>query len=304
MNEVERLLTLLNEHFPDIASMDPLEARSVVDSRIGPADNLHEATAEDYLIDAVNRKIEVRVYKGADHDPELPATIYAHGGGFLHGSILGHDWFCRRWANRTKSTTISVNYRLAPEHGAPAGAEDLLEVIEWAKKQKINDRFLLAGDSSGANVAAVTALTLLNAPAVKIVGQVLIYPFLDPDMASESHERLAEGYFVTKKSLGMYWDTYLNAPGTKSAQPWQINPLKALNVNGLPPTIVVTAGNDPLSDEGREYYRLLAWHGVPALHRSYSGLFHGFFTIPNFAAGQSAQEVLWADIKNLIYRAK
>lgn len=302
MNETEQLLELLNRTFPDIASMPALEARELVDSRIRPAKNVADAVSEDLVIDTPAGQLQIRIYRQVinSSDPKLPITIYAHGGGFLHGSIDGHDGFCRRWSKSTGMTVISVNYRLAPEWGAPAPAEDLMTTAQWALAEGIGERIIFAGDSSGANAAAVAASTLVQNPDHTIAGQVLITPFLDPSMHHASHVSRAEGYFITNKILTAYWSHYLSAPGTKNAQPWQVNPTLAPELKLLPPSIIVTAGLDPLADEGRAYFDAIQEEGVTAIHRHYSDQFHGFFTIADYGPAASANDILWADISRLI----
>lgn len=302
MNETEQLLELLNSTFPDITTMTALEARAAVDSRIRPAENLSDAQTHDHTIAAPHGALRVRVYRQEDGggSPALPVTIYAHGGGFLHGSIEGHDSFCRTWSKRTGMTVVSVDYRLAPEWGAPAAAEDLVTTAHWALAEGLGSRVLLAGDSSGANAAAVASAMLVAETSNSLAGQVLITPFLDPRMSTETYRTRAEGYFITARILETYWSHYLGAPGTAEAEPWQVNPTLAPNLADLPPTIVITAGLDPLSAEGRAYHHALTGEGVTSLHRHYPDQFHGFFTIPRYGPAVSATDILWADLTALI----
>lgn len=302
MTETEQLLALLNEGFPDIASMTPLEARAAVDARARPAANLDDAETRDINIPGPAGTIRVRVYqpshRASRHTPrDLGAvTLYAHGGGFLHGSIESHDSFCRSWARHTGATVVSVDVRLAPEHGAPAGAEDLITAVDWLLQAGLGRRVVLAGDSSGANAAAVAALMLRDRGECALTGQVLIYPFLDPSMRSDSYTSRAEGYFVTSRTLSFYWENYIGA-STLPADDWRVNPALATH-QGLPPTIVITAGLDPLCDEGRAYARQLRADDVPTLHRHYPDQFHGFLTIAPFGPGRAARDTLWSDFRH------
>ena len=293
------MLALLNASFPDLSRLDPLEARAMVDARVRPQANQHEADVSDSVIDTPDGKLKVRHYTpagGATRGLSLPLTLYAHGGGFLHGSIASHDGFCRRWAHRTGADVLSVEYRLAPEHGAPSASRDLASAAEWAVESGIASRVVLAGDSAGAGAAAVAALLLAGHSTVRVAGQVLIYPFLDPTTSSQSYAQLGDSNFVTATALRTYWRHYLAAPGSAAAPGWHINPLLAPTLAGLPPAVVVTAGLDPLRDEGREYARALGAAGVPTLHRFYPGQFHGFLTLAEFGPAAAAAELLWADI--------
>lgn len=297
MNESRSMLAALNASFPDIASMHPLEARAAVDARITPAPNLDVVAAtEDTVVPSDAGGIPVRIYHPHEPAAAAPLTVYAHGGGFIHGSIAGHDRFCRTWAARTGSVVVSLDYRLAPEHRAPAPVYDMAAVAEWAHEQGLAPNgVVLAGDSSGANLAAVASIVLRDRGASPAVGQVLIYPILDPAMRSASQRSRAEGYFITARSVRFYWETYLGGSAEETAPDWRVMPQTAADLSGLPASITITAGLDPLCDEGRDYATLLRGAGNLALHRTYPDQFHGFLSMPNYTPAASAQETLWAD---------
>lgn len=296
MDETERMLELLNASFPDIATMPPLDARAAVDSRVRPAHNLGDvARAENHMVAAATGDVPVRVYHPHDPEPDAPAVVFAHGGGFLHGSIASHDGFCREWSRETRAVVVSVEYRLAPEHSAPAAVDDVVAAVDWVRSRDAGAGIVVAGDSSGANLAAGAAIALRDRGDSPLVGQVLIYPFLDPTMASESYRTRARGYFVTARLLRYYWATYLGGPPEEADVDWRISPATAASHAGLPPAIVITAGLDPLCDEGRDYARLLRRVGVPALHRHHPDQFHGFLTIAQYRPAEAARELLWSD---------
>ncbi|GAB3119484.1 alpha/beta hydrolase [Glaciibacter psychrotolerans] len=305
MTETERMLDRLNEGFPDLARLSPLAARAAVDARVRPAENFADAVTRDLDIPGPAGRIRVRVYRPTQlrqpaHRSGL-VTVFSHGGGFLHGSIASHDSFCRSWAKHTAAVVVSVETRLAPEHGAPAGAEDVVATVEWLLTTGLGRRVVLAGDSSGANVAAVAALMLRDRGQTALAGQVLLYPFLDPTMSSDSHTTRAEGFFVTARTLGFYWRNYLESSALPQTD-WRINPTHAADHRGLPPTILVTAGLDPLSDEGRTYAQKLRASGVPVLLRHHPDQFHGFLTIGDFGPARAARELLWSDFHHLFIR--
>lgn len=301
MDDTQRMLAALNATFPDIASMHPLEARAAVDARIVPAQNLDDvAAADDITVPSAAGGIAVRLYRPHAPAASAPLTVYAHGGGFLHGSIAGHDRFCRLWASRTGSSVASLDYRLAPEHLAPAPVYDVVAVANWAAENgHAPHGIVLAGDSSGANLAAAAALVLRESGASPVVGQVLVYPILDPAMRSDSHERLSEGHFVTARSLRFYWENYLGCPAADAAPDWRVMPQTAPDLSNLPPSITITAGLDPLCDEGRDFSALLRGAGNTAIHRNYPDQFHGFLTMPAYAPATAAQHLLWSDFATL-----
>lgn len=301
MDETQRMLALLNDTFPDIANMLPHDARAAVDSRVRPPENIDDvAFAEDEVIATPAGGLSLRVYR--PHAPRVtaPTTVFAHGGGFLHGSIESHDGFSRRWSRKTQSVVVSVEYRLAPEHPASAPVDDIVAAADWVGSAGLAPAgIVVAGDSSGGNLAAVTAIALRDRGGSPLVGQVLIYPMLDPRMDSDSYRTRAEGYFVTARSLRFYWDTYLGDRAADAAEDWRISPLAAGTLAGLPPAIVVTAGLDPLCNEGRRYAGRLRAEGVRVLHRHYPDQFHGFLTIPGYGPGGSASEILWSDMHRI-----
>jgi len=297
MNNTQKMLDLLNSSFPDLTAVSPLEARALADARIREPGNLDDVSAvEDHVLEG---GVSVRLYLPHDANPNTPVSVYAHGGGFLHGSVASHDGFCRRWSRGTSQKVVSVNYRLSPEHRAPAAVDDFLTAFEWASTFSPGGGVVVAGDSAGANLAAVAAVemgTIENSP---LRGQVLIYPFLDPTMQSNSYRENAEGYFVTAQLLAYYWSVYLGEDTTAETVDPRINPAVAPSHAGLPPTIVITAGLDPLRDEGISYAGQLSDAGVTVRHRLYPDQFHGFLTIPNYPPGESAARILWQDFADL-----
>ncbi|MEJ1087804.1 alpha/beta hydrolase [Microbacterium sp. Mu-80] len=302
MSETARMLALLNETFPDLTRMAPEDARRAADARIRPAAADKAVNAEDVTVDAGTHRLEVRVYRPHVTAPDAPVTVYAHGGGFLHGSIIGHDGFCRRWAQSTGGTVVSVEYRVSTQAPPPAARDDLVTAVRWAQQAALADNgVILAGDSSGGNLAAGAAIVLRDLGETPVVGQALLYPFLDPTMSTESHRTRATGYFVTDALLSYYWQVYVGAgrePADAAADA-DVTPLAIADLTGLPPAVVVTAGLDPLCDEGIQYASRLRAAGVPVVERHYPGQFHGFLTIPDYGPASSASEVLWADLRHL-----
>lgn len=301
LNEVDQMLATLDGGFPAVHEMTAQEARALVSARRQPVTNLDDVeSAEDVQVDGV----PVRVYRphGAAGE-RRPAIVFAHGGGFVFCDLDSHDGFCRMLARHTDSVVFSVDYRLAPEHRAPAAADDMLTVVrnvmEYADSWLIDPAAVaVAGDSAGGNLAAVTALRARehNLP---LAAQVLLYPVIEPDFESESYRRYATGHFNTRAAMEWYWQHYLgDAPMPEPA--WHVVPSRAAGHQGLAPAVVVTAGRDPLCSEGERYAATLRAAGVPVRHRHYPELFHGFVTIGPFAPAASARTMLWRDLTALL----
>ncbi|MFD0356884.1 alpha/beta hydrolase [Streptomyces sp. NPDC127110] len=232
------------------------------------------------VYDTIAGGVPVRVYDPAPGAAGRPLAVYLHGGGWVMCGPDTHDALCRALASASGAVVVSANYRLAPEHPWPAAADDALAVLLWARAEAERlgcdpGRVVVAGDSSGGNLAAVTAL---RAPGL-VAGQLLAYPPLDASMGSESVAAYGRGYFHTAAHMAWYWDQY----GGDPAHP-HVSPLRAADVAGLPRTLVVLADCDLLRDEGLAYARRLAAAGVDCEVRLHPGVFHGFLGLPLPAA--------------------
>jgi acetyl esterase len=219
-----------------------------------------------------------RLYRGAATGT-LPVLVFFHGGGWVVGDIESHDTVCRHLANRAGCAVVSVDYRLAPEHKFPAAVEDCLAATAWVAGNAAAlgvdaARLAVGGDSAGGNLAAVVSLLARDRDAPRIIQQLLIYPATDAAMRHDSIGRFAEGYVLTRATMRWFYDQYLRAP--EDAADWQASPLAAPDLKGLPPAYVLTAGYDPLCDEGDAYAARLAAAGVAVTHRTFPGQVHGF----------------------------
>ncbi|MFJ3881756.1 alpha/beta hydrolase [Streptomyces sp. NPDC090077] len=224
--------------------------------------------------------VPVRVYDPAPGAAGRPLAVYLHGGGWVMCGPDTHDALCRTLASASGAVVVSADYRLAPEHPWPAAADDALAVLLWARAEAVRlgcdpRRVVVAGDSSGGNLAAVTAL---RAPGL-VAGQLLAYPPLDASMGSESVAAYGRGYFHTAAHMAWYWDQY----GGDPAHP-HVSPLRAPELAGLPRTLILLADCDLLRDEGLAYARRLARAGVDCEVRLSPGVFHGFLGLPLPAA--------------------
>lgn len=227
-------------------------------------------------------EIALRVYHpvAAQGGQKLPVVAYFHGGGFVMGDLESHDEACRVLARNTQCIVVAADYRLAPENPFPAASDDCLAVAAWIGKDGGDiganaSRMVLAGDSAGGNLAAVTALRLRDEGGPAPLGQVLIYPMTDHyRQPKPSLDENGVDCGLTALSVRRCWDLYLT-DSRQAAHPWA-SPLQAGTLAGLPPALVVTAECDPLRDEGEMYARRLAASGVETTLTRYLGMIHGF----------------------------
>jgi acetyl esterase len=211
-----------------------------------------------------------------------PCLVFFHGGGWVIGDLDSHDVVCRKLADAGRLIVISVDYRLAPEHKFPAAVDDAIAATTWiaghAKQHGIDaSRLMVGGDSAGGNLAAVVAISARDGNGPAIAGQLLIYPATDFAMTHPSHREPETSLLLTHSVIKWFRDHYLN--GANDAHDWRASPARATTLAGLPPAYVLTAGADPLRDEGDEYAQRLQQAGVAVTYRHFSGQFHGFFTM-------------------------
>lgn len=271
-----RLCDAMAAGFPAPGDAAALRAAAVPGPRGPEVASVYDASAAD---------VPVRVYDPGPGAAGRPLVVFLHGGGWVMCGPDTHDALCRRLAAASGAVVVSADYRLAPEHPWPAASDDALTVLLWARSAApalgcAPDRVVVAGDSSGGNLAAVTAL---RAPGLA-AGQLLFYPPLDASMATESVAAYGTGYFHTAAHMAWYWDCY----GGDPAHP-HVSPLCAPDTElaGLPRTLIVLADCDVLRDEGLAYARRLGAAGVDCAVQLHPGVFHGFLGLP-LPAGATA----------------
>jgi acetyl esterase len=228
--------------------------------------------------------IPARVYtplKLRAKDGLAPCLVFFHGGGWVIGDLDSHDVACRKLADEGQLIVISVDYRLAPEHKFPAAVDDAIAATKWiagnAKQLGIDaHRLMVGGDSAGGNLAAVVAIAARDGNGPAIAGQVLIYPATDFAMRHPSHKEPETSILLTHSVIRWFRDHYL---GSADGEDWRASPARMSSLAGLPPAYVLTAGADPLRDEGDEYAKRLKDAGVAVTYRHFPGQFHGFFTM-------------------------
>jgi acetyl esterase/lipase len=233
----------------------------------------------DRTIAGPGGRMRVRLYRPAGSVARLlPAILYFHGGGWVIGSLEGYDLPCRFFCARTGCVVVSVDYRLAPEHKFPAAVDDAVGSFRWLAEHAVElgidpDRIVVAGDSAGGKLAAVTC-QLVRGDARTPCLQWLIYPATDLSAQTQSHSSCASGFLLTQDDMQWFRDQYLN-DSAEIADP-RVSPLKATDFTGLPPALVFTAGFDPLRDEGQAYADRLTASGVKTFYREFDSLIHGF----------------------------
>lgn len=253
------------------------------------------AAVEDRLLPGPGGELLVRVYTPINTEAgPLPVLLYFHSGGWVFGSVEGHDPVCRALANRASCLVVSVDYRLAPEHPFPAAPEDCYAATRWVAEHagEINadpTRLAVGGDSSGGNLAAAVALMTRDRGGPRLCQQILIYgetDYYEPGTAS--YTTYAEGYSLTRASMAWFWDQYITRPADRQ-HPYAA-PLRASDLSGLAPALIITAEYDPVRDEAEEYARRLQQAGVPTRLSRYDGMIHGFFRM--FAVFERSHDAL------------
>jgi acetyl esterase/lipase len=245
----------------------------------GPAPPLE--TIEEFTVPSSTGSISVRCYK-PNNKELLPVLIFYHGGGYIRGSLDSHHDLCSRLAKYGDFAVLSVQYRLAPEDKFPAAVEDSFTVYEWVLREGTQyglrtDKIALGGDSSGGCLAAVTVQQAKQKGLKQPTFQLLLYPTTTAYFDSPSHQYFSTGFFLTTDRMESYRDLYLN-----SKEEWddfRASPLLNSNLDGLPPTLVITAGFDPLRDEAENYANNLKQNNVPVGVIRYDSMVHGFMSL-------------------------
>jgi acetyl esterase/lipase len=209
--------------------------------------------------------------------------VFYHGGGWTIGDLDTHDALCRLTCRDAEVHVLSVDYRLAPEHKAPAALDDAYAAFRWATEHAadlgaIPDKVAVGGDSAGGNLAAIVAQLARDDGGPKPVLQWLIYPRTDFTAQTRSMSLFADGFLLTKADMDWFEVNYLDGSGVEPTDP-RVSPLLADTLAGLPPALIATAGFDPLRDEGNRYAAALRDAGTPVDLRSTGSVTHGFASL-------------------------
>jgi acetyl esterase len=243
----------------------------------GPLDSTE---ARDLTVDGATGPLRARHYPAEPGDPLL---VFLHGGGFVFGDLDTHDAPCRVLRRHAGVHVLSVEYRLAPEHRFPAAVEDARAALRWAHANAARlgadpARVGIGGDSAGANLSAVVSQLAARDGGPAPACQILVYPAVDRRKAWPSLEAFGEGFYLTRAAIDWYFRQYAGEPERHAADP-RLHPLAGDDLRGLPPALVVTAGFDPLRDEGHAYAKALREGGNHVVVRCFDDLVHGFFNM-------------------------
>jgi acetyl esterase len=239
-----------------------------------------EVHAVDRLIPGPAGQIPIRVYRRFGLPDASPAVVYLHGGGWVTGNLDSHDGSCRLLADESDCVVVAVDYRLAPEHPFPAAVDDAVAAYRWVHERAAElsiepGRVGVMGDSAGGNLAAVIAQVTRDTDVPPPVAQCLVYPSTDIRMREPSHTTFASGFGLTRAGIEWYRSLYLPDPADWDSP--LASPIEQPDLSGVAPALVVTAGFDPLRDEGRRYAERLTEASVPTRYRSYDDMVHAFF---------------------------
>lgn len=265
---------LLAADLPPIESLTPGAARKMLAASRARANvsgpDLHEVR------DLAAGDVPVRLYRPAPG--RLPVLLFLHGGGWVVGNLDSHDALCRTLAAASGVAVIAVDYRLAPEHRFPAATEDTVAALEWVVRNGTTldldpDRIAVMGDSAGGNLATVLALQTRQRDLPSLRLQILAYPVTEVTLDQPSHGLSGPGWTLTGAGMRWFRDHYLG----NTLPDWRCAPLRS-DPAGSAPAVILTAGADPLADEGIAYAKHLSAHAVAVEHRHYPGQMHGFLT--------------------------
>ena len=257
----------------------PAEARESMRSRTAALGPFEEVPAvADHRVPVTGGEITVRVYKPAGMGPH-PVLVFYHGGGWVIGDLYTHDGICRSIVNAAGCAVASVDYRLAPEFKYPVPVEDsyagLLWVVANATRLGLDSaRIAVGGDSAGGNLAAVMALLARDRRGPRLLLQILVYPVTNHDFGTASYRENGTGFVLTTDDMRWFWRHYLSRE--EQGREMTASPIRAKSLADLPPALVITAGCDPLRDEGDAYAARLRDAGVAVTLTPYPEMFHGF----------------------------
>ncbi len=260
---------------PSYSQLSPESARQLMKDAFPEPDE--PEPVGDVLEIELSDGFDVRVYIPESDGPHS-TLVYYHGGGWVLGDLDTHDPTCRALTNAADCMVVSVDYRLSPEHKFPVPLEDCYSALEWVFEdagpmQIETGNVAIGGDSAGGNLAAAVALLARDRDGPSITHQSLIYPVTDHSFDTTSYEENAEGYLLEKPAMEWFWESYLR-DDIDGKNPYA-SPLRAQNLEGLPPATVTTCGFDPLRDEGVAYAERLDDAGVPVNHINYDDCIHG-----------------------------
>ena len=263
---------------PPLGTVSAAEARAAQAARPLPP-RAPVARVEDGAVPTPDGDVAVRIYTPEGQAP-FPVLVWYHGGGWVLGTLETTDHTCRELANTASCVVVSVDYRLAPEHKFPASVDDSERAYQWVLTNAASfggdpDRVAVGGDSAGGNLATVVCLRARERGHRLPIFQLLVYPVTDFDFERPSYQANGDGYFLTGQAMRWFWEQYVREAADMTHP--HASPMRAADLAGLPPALIITAEFDPLRDEGEAYAERLRQAGVPVTLSRYDGMIHGFF---------------------------
>ena len=227
-------------------------------------------------------------------------VLFFHGGGYVLNSVETHDDTVSYMAEKLQTRFFSLEYRLSPENKYPDSLNDALLAYEWLEKNGYtSDKISVCGDSAGAHLAASLVHKLIAENSDRLPdSQFLIYPMCDPSCKSESYDDLAEGYLLTKKTMVWFWEKF--GKNEDNIKDHVFNLLKLDTDLAMPRTIIITAGFDPLCDDGEKYAYLLHEKGDKVKQLHYPNMFHGFASVTRIKAAQIAVDDFLSEYRKIL----
>lgn len=281
--QVTRYLDEISQvDLPPFEEMTPEFIRSTLTP--SPEPHLPAKKIESLHIPVDDDQIEVRIYTpeiGSNDPPDdWPALIYFHGGGWVMGTLDAYDGLCQDLAGTAGCKVLSVDYRMAPEYPYPIPFLDALAATFWIEEHadELNldrQRIAIGGDSAGGNLATAVALKVRESETLKLFYQLLVYPVTNYYFDTESYQKYATNYFLTRRAMEWFWDQYL--PDESAGREIYASPLRCKNLTGLPTALVITAGYDPLYSEVIQYIEQMENSGIDVEHINFEDMIHGFF---------------------------
>lgn len=288
-----------------LSECTPAEARQLAEAAAalaGPAPAM--GRVEEHRVPVEGGEITVRVL--VPNQGARGVILYLHGGGWVIGTIDGYDTMARKLAERTSCAVALVDYRLAPEHRYPTAVDDCYAALEWTAARlgeitgKPDTPLIVAGDSAGGNLSAVVALRARDREGPEIALQVLVYPVTDADLARPSYGAEENQLLLTTDGMAWFWDHYV-PDVARRAEP-DASPLRAADLSGLPPALVLTAEHDVLRDEGEAYAQRLQAAGVPVESHRVAGQMHGFLTMLLLPGSERGYQLVVKAIRTCVIR--
>jgi acetyl esterase len=305
--EVSEMLEMMEQMgVPPLSALSVDGARSLASDLFAREDDPEAVgNVQDLSIAGPEKSIPIRIYTPESERTPHPVLVYFHGGGWVLGDIEMTDDTCRAIVNEAGCIVVSVDYRLAPEHEFPAAVEDCYAATQWVANNADvidadSEKIAVGGDSAGGNTAAAVAQLARDRGGPSLVHQLLAYPVTNHSFETDSMEENAEGYFLTRADMEWFWELYLR-DDIDGRNPYA-SPLQAHDLTDLPSATVVTAGFDPLRDEGQAYADRLRDADVDVEQEHYSGAIHDTILMLAEPELESARGVI-SDVSNSLQNA-